>query len=68
MSLGSGSTQGRRAKISIPFMKSCRRILVLFGLCLPMLGAEKANIIFIVADDLGYGELASYGGRDVPTP
>lgn len=30
--------------------------------------ADKANVIFIVADDLGYGELGSYGGKDVPTP
>jgi arylsulfatase B len=30
--------------------------------------ADKPNVIFIVADDLGYGELNSYGGKDVPTP
>jgi arylsulfatase A-like enzyme len=28
----------------------------------------KANVIFIVADDLGYGELGSFGGTDIPTP
>ncbi len=28
----------------------------------------RANVIFIVADDLGYGELGCFGGRDVPTP
>ncbi|MSU51485.1 MAG: N-acetylgalactosamine-4-sulfatase [Opitutus sp.] len=32
------------------------------------LAADRPNIIFIVADDLGYGELGSFGGRDVPTP
>ncbi len=30
--------------------------------------ADKANVILIVADDLGYGELGCFGGRDVPTP
>src|SRR6185437_9970030 len=33
-------------------------------------GAErsKPNILFIYADDLGYGELGCYGGTRVPTP
>lgn len=28
----------------------------------------KPNIIVILADDLGYGELGCYGGKDAPTP
>lgn len=29
---------------------------------------DRPNVIFIVVDDLGYGELSCYGGRDVATP
>ena len=28
----------------------------------------KPNVIFIVVDDLGSGELGCYGGKDIPTP
>ena len=39
--------------------------------CGPAFAAEKPNIILIVADNFGYGELGSYGGgitRGAPTP
>jgi arylsulfatase A-like enzyme len=35
---------------------------------LPALGADKPNIIFILADDLGYGELGCYGQQKIATP
>jgi arylsulfatase A-like enzyme len=30
--------------------------------------ARKPNILVIVADDLGYGDIGVHGGKDVPTP
>ena len=29
---------------------------------------QRPKVIFIVVDDLGYGELGCYGGKDIPTP
>ncbi len=46
---------------------------VVAALCLPGMAraAEKPNILFIVSDDTGYGDLGPYGGgagRGMPTP
>jgi hypothetical protein len=42
-------------------------MLMVAGLCLPC-AARQPNIVFILADDLGYGDLACYGHAYAVTP
>ena len=41
----------------------------LAGVCTtPTHAASKPNIVFILADDLGYGDLGSFGQKHIRTP
>jgi arylsulfatase A-like enzyme len=44
-----------------------RLLFLLFALC-PRLAASQPNIVFILADDFGYGDLGCMGGKDIATP
>jgi hypothetical protein len=37
-------------------------------LCGLSFGAERPNIVFILADDMGWRDPACFGGKAVPTP
>ncbi len=46
-------------------------LLALYTLSIPAIAADKPNIIFMLVDNFGYGDLGSYGGgelRGAPTP
>ena len=36
--------------------------------CIPAWSQERPNIIYIMADDLGYGDLSFYGRKEYQTP
>ncbi|RCS53900.1 arylsulfatase [Bremerella cremea] len=50
-------------------MRSVTALLFVVGLLYPQLvsAADKPNIVFILADDMGYSDLGCYGG-DIETP
>ncbi|MGJ8673831.1 arylsulfatase [Rubritalea sp.] len=43
-------------------------IILTLSLCLPALAAEQPNIIYIIADDLGYADISCYGQKRINTP
>jgi len=51
------------------YVLSSIAVLTVSGICTPASAADqKPNIIYILADDLGYGELGCYGQKKIETP
>jgi REP element-mobilizing transposase RayT len=69
-SLG-GSGQDARAPLRAPFMSLVLFILTALSQTAHAADAQKPNIVFILVDNLGYGEIGCYGGgilRGAATP
>jgi arylsulfatase A-like enzyme len=49
-------------------MKRTRLVITLLGWLSTLNAAEKPNLIWIMADDLGYGEVGCYGQKIIQTP
>ncbi len=45
-----------------------KTLAIVVGCLLPALAMAKPNIVLIMADDLGYGHLGSYGQKKIKTP
>jgi arylsulfatase A len=49
-------------------MRRAHLLICILAVALPGMAAEKPNIVFILADDLGYGDLSCYGATHFETP
>ena len=55
-------------KKRLPLKTFVEGLAVLLLCSAAALAADRPNILIILADDLGYGDLSSYGGKDIQTP
>lgn len=49
-------------------MSRLLHFFLLLAAVLPLRAADKPNIVFILADDLGYGDIGCYGQQHIATP
>ena len=52
----------------IPLLLACVSFVAQEPQSRPASAPRSPNLVVIVADDLGYGELGCYGGKEIPTP
>jgi arylsulfatase A len=58
-------------QVAVPGLRVMLLLLVFFYSCLSPLGAAtstRPSIVFILADDLGYGDIGSFGQKKIRTP
>jgi arylsulfatase A len=48
--------------------RACVLFIIILGLSSPSAAADRPNVVLILADDLGYGDLGCYGSKNIATP